>query len=163
MRPLRLLPALVLAAALAAPADAQEHARHPVTKDAPRAAPTGDEAAIREAVEGFSRALAAGDSLRALGFLHPEVVVYEGGHAESLQQYRSGHLRADIAFLQAVKQETTRDRVVLSEDMALYLSEYTSRGTYRGREIDSRGTETMVLVPTPQGWKIRHIHWSSSR
>lgn len=163
MRPLRLLPALLLTAALASPAAAQEHAHHPVTKDAPRPAPSGDEAAVREAVEGFSRALAAGDSLRALTFLHPEVVVYEGGHAESLQQYRSGHLRADIAFLQAVKQETTRDRVVLGSDMALYLSEYTSRGTYRGREIDSRGTETMALARTPQGWKIRHIHWSSSR
>ncbi len=111
----------------------------------------------------LAAALAAGDSLRALTFLHPEVVVYEGGHAESLQQYRSGHLRADIAFLQAVKQETTGDRVVLSGDMALYLSESTSKGTYRGREIDSRGAETMVLVRTPAGWKIRHIHWSSGR
>lgn len=153
---------LFLALALgAAPGAAQEHGHHPVRKDAAPA--SAEERAVRAAVEGFSGALEAGDSLRALTFLHPEVVVYEGGHAETLSEYRSGHLRADIAFLQAVEQKTLRDQVVVEGDVALYLSEYHSKGSYRGREIDSHGTETLALVRTPEGWKIRHIHWSSSR
>lgn len=157
-----LLLLLALALGAAPRAAAQEHGHHhPVPQDTVPA--SAEERAVRAAVEGFSSALAAGDSLRALTFLHPEVVVYEGGHAETLSQYRSGHLRADIAFLQAVEQKTLRDQVVLEGDVALYLSEYHSKGSYRGREIDSHGTETLALVRTPAGWKIRHVHWSSSR
>lgn len=123
----------------------------------------GEEAAIREAVHGFKAALASGDSARALAYLHPDAVVYEGGHAETLAEYRSGHLRADMAFAAATSSETLHERVVLADDMALYLSESATTGEFRGRAIDSRGTESLVLVPTPDGWRIRHIHWSSRR
>ena len=40
-----------------------------------------------------------------------------------------------------------------------YLS--SSEAGFRERRIDAVGVETMVLAPTPDGWKIRHIHWSS--
>lgn len=126
-------------------------------------APGGGEAAVREAVHGFKAALASGDSARALAYLHPDAVVYEGGHAETLAEYRSGHLRADMAFAAATSSETLRERVVLADDMALYLSESATTGEFRGRAIDSRGTESIVLVPSPDGWRIRHIHWSSRR
>lgn len=119
------------------------------------------EAAVREVVEGFQAALAAGDSTAALAYLHPELRVFEAGHAETLEEYRSGHLTADIAFLRNVATETLRDAVVPGREMALYLREYAVKGTFRSREIDGRGTETLVLVPTEDGWKIRHIHWSS--
>lgn len=116
---------------------------------------------VRSAVEAYARALASGDSLAALGLLHPDVVIYEGGHAETREEYRSGHLRSDIAFASAVKRTVTADDVMLIGDAALYTSEYTAAGRFRDRDIDSHGTETMVLVRTTDGWKIRHIHWSS--
>lgn len=119
------------------------------------------ERAVREVVEAFGSALGAGDSTTVIHLLHPDVRIYEGGHAETRAQYRSGHLRGDISFLQAVESETTFDQVVIAGDMALYMSEDRKTGTVRGREIDSRGTETLVLVRTPDGWRIRHIHWSS--
>lgn len=119
------------------------------------------EQSVREVVEGFRAALAAGDSTTVIAMLHPDVRIYEGGHAETRDQYRSGHLRGDIAFLQAVDSEKTSDHIILDGDMALYMSEDRKTGTYRDREIDSRGTETIVLVRTAEGWKIRHIHWSS--
>jgi ketosteroid isomerase-like protein len=119
------------------------------------------EGEVRDVVHAFKAALHAGDSLAVLDLLHPEVRVYEGGHAETREQYRSGHLRSDIAFLGAVKTETTRDQVIVGSDVALYMSEYTVNGEYRGREIDAHGTETIALVPTDAGWRIRHIHWSS--
>ncbi len=123
--------------------------------------PPADEAAIRAVVDGFHAALAAGDSTGALGYLHPDLVVHESGHAETLAEYRSGHLASDIEFSRAVSFETARDAVVLGSDLAFYLREYRMKGTFREREIDAAGVETIALTPTPEGWKIRHIHWSS--
>ena len=119
-------------------------------------------AEVRAVVEGYARALASGDSLAALALLHPDVVIYEGGHAETREEYRSGHLRSDIAFASAVKRTVTADDILLiGEAAALYTSEYTAAGRFRNRDIDSHGTETLVLLRTDDGWKIRHIHWSS--
>lgn len=122
---------------------------------------SGAEHEVRAVVSSFKAALQSGDSLAVLGLLHPEARIYEGGHAETRDQYRSGHLRSDIAFLGAVATETTWDQVVVGSGVALYMSEYTVKGEYRGRAIDSHGTETIALVPTEAGWRIRHIHWSS--
>ena len=142
-----LIPSLALVA-FAAPLAAQ--AAHP-----------GSEAEVRAVVEGFHSALESGDSTAALGYLHPDVVIYEGGHAETLAQYRAGHLRGDIAFAAATTREVVEASVAVWGDRALYISTSRTTGQYRGREIDARGTETMVLVGTPEGWRIRHIHWSS--
>jgi ketosteroid isomerase-like protein len=140
----------VAATALPAPSAGQE------------SAPASEvEVRIRTVVEGFKGALRAGDSLAVLDLLHPDARIYEGGHAETRDQYRSGHLRSDIAFLGAVTSETSWESVIVGSDVALYMSEYTVQGEYRGREIDSHGTETIALVPTEDGWRIRHIHWSS--
>lgn len=121
----------------------------------------GAEAAVRSAVESYGRALASGDSLAALALLHEDVVIYEGGHAETREQYRSGHLRSDIAFASAVKRTVIRHDVLITGDAALYTSEYTAAGRFRNRDIESHGTETMMLLRTADGWKIRHIHWSA--
>lgn len=118
-------------------------------------------AEVQAVAESYGRALAAGDSLAALALLHEDVVIYEGGHAETREQYRSGHLRSDIAFAAAVPRTTIRDSVLVSGNVALYTSEYTAKGRFRDRDIDSHGTETLVMLRTEDGWKIRHIHWSS--
>jgi ketosteroid isomerase-like protein len=123
--------------------------------------PPADEMAIRAVVDGFHAALAAGDSVRALGFLHPDLVVFESGHAETMAEYRTGHLASDIEFSRGVGFETVRDTVVTGSDLSFYIREYHVTGTFRDREIDAPGVETMVLTPSPEGWKIRHIHWSS--
>jgi len=124
-------------------------------------AQTDDEAAVRATVTGFKKALRAGDGDRAIDHLHPDVQVFEGGHAETLDEYRSGHLAADMRFLSAVETETTWEAVEVDGELALYLSRYHTTGTFRDREIDAHGTETMVLRRTADGWRIVHIHWSS--
>ncbi len=120
-----------------------------------------DAAAVKAAVGAFHDALAAGDSARALELLHPDVRVFEGGHAETLAQYRSGHLAADMTFSAAVERQVLEERVFGGGGRAVYLSEYRMAGTFRGEEVDARGAETIVLLRTPAGWRIRHIHWSS--
>jgi ketosteroid isomerase-like protein len=146
----RSLAAALLIAALPAAARVQA---------APPAQPGA--AAARAVVESFSAALQRGDSVRVLRLLHPDLVVYESGVAEDLAHYRSHHLAADIAFLAQVRSRTLRDQLTVSGAMALYTREYRSEGTWRGKRIDSTGTETLVLVRTGTGWRIRHIHWSS--
>ena len=149
---MKTLAAALLIAALPAVAHAQ--GRRP-----PPPAPGG--AAARAVVQSFANALQRGDSVRALRLLHPELVVYESGVAEDLAHYRSHHLAADIAFLSRVTSRTIREQLTVSGGMALYTREYRSQGTWRGKPVDSTGTETLVLVRTGQGWRIRHIHWSS--
>jgi len=152
MRIDRIAAALLLAAALPTAAGAQIRRPPPPPPGGPGA---------RAVVESFSAALQRGDSMRVLRLLHPQLVVYESGVAEDLAHYRSHHLAADIAFLAQVRSTTIHDDFTVSGGMALYTREYRSRGTWRGKPIDSTGTETLVLVRTEQGWRIRHIHWSS--
>ena len=147
------LAAALLLAALPAAAHAQ------IRRQPPPPPPGG--AGARAVVESFTNALQRGDSTRVLRLLHPELVVYESGVAEDLARYRSHHLAADIAFLAQVTSRTIREQLTMSGAMALYTREYRSRGTWRGKPVDSTGTETLVLVRTEQGWRIRHIHWSS--
>jgi ketosteroid isomerase-like protein len=119
-----------------------------------------EEAAVKAAAQGFAQALAKGDSTAALGFLHDEVLILEGVRAENKAQYRSGHLSADIRYLASVKSENTREGVTISGDTALYTRDSHITGTSaRGTAIDRTSAESMVLVRTAQGWKIRHIHW----
>ena len=151
--------ARLVAAALAATAAAAWTA-------GPRPAPAQEPGAMdREAVTSMVRAyhdaLASGDSARAIRLLHPEVRVYEGGHAETLDEYRSGHLSADMEFSGSVEREVLSERVFGDADQAVYLSEYRMSGSFSGEELDVRGTETMVLARDGDGWRIRHIHWSS--
>lgn len=125
----------------------------------PADAPPAD--SVKAAVHAFHAALAAGDSARALELLHPDVRIFESGHAETLSEYRAGHLAADMEFSGSVDREVVSASVSGAGDRALYLGEYRTKGTFRGEEIDARGTETMVLVRTGDGLRIRHIHWSS--
>ena len=130
----------------------------------PLAAQSSDSQAVgevRTVVEGFHAALAAGDSASALAYLHPDVVIFEGGRAETLTQYRSGHLRGDMAFASATDRQVADHAVEVAGDQALYTATSRTTGNYRDRAVDSTGTETMVLVRTDAGWRIRHIHWSS--
>jgi ketosteroid isomerase-like protein len=119
------------------------------------------ERAVAEVVHAYHDALAAGDSTGALQLLHPDVVIYEGGHAETLDEYRSGHLRSDMAFASATQRAVTAESAMAWGDEAMYIAESRTTGRWRDRDIDSQGTETVVLLRTPDGWRIRHIHWSS--
>lgn len=120
-----------------------------------------DPDAARRAVADFHQALAAGDSARMLELLHPEAIIYEAGHVETVEEYRAGHLTADIRFAATTERELIREHAEVLDGVALYLSESRVRGAVGGREIDSRGAETMVLTRERDRWRIRHIHWSN--
>lgn len=116
-------------------------------------------------VDAFHAALAAGDSAGALGWLDPQVVIFESGGVErSRDEYASHHLGADMAFAGATSRDVQQQaQRVLGDDVAVVLSEVRATGEFRGRAVDSTNTETMVLRRTRDGWRIIHIHWSSRR
>ena len=155
-----LAPVLAVVACLAAsPAAAQD--------PAPRAEPAEQVPGREEIlaiIDAFHAALAEGDSTAALALLHPGVTIYESGHAENLEQYRSGHLDADIEFARTVRSTVVDEWVGMSDRHSIVGRVYSAKGTFRDRDVDAITAETMFLLQRDDGeWRIRHIHWSSRR
>lgn len=122
-----------------------------------------DSAAVTQIVRQFHAALAAGDSLGALGVLADDAVVLEAGGVESRGEYRSHHLAADIEYARAVPSTLGSISVRREGTTAWAISTTTTVGTFQGRAVNSAGAELMVLSLTSSGWRIRAIHWSSRR
>lgn len=122
-----------------------------------------DSAAIVAAADAFHAALAAGDSLAALGLLADDAVVLEGGELETRAQYAAHHLAADIAFTRAVGGTRAVTGVRQAGDAAWLWAATANKGTWNGRDIDSLGAELLVLARDGDRWRIRAIHWSSRR
>lgn len=143
----------------------ENDARAPEEPSAGVGAPDGATAESTEqargVVQAFHRALSDADSASALGLLHPEAIIYESGHAETVDEYRAGHLPADIRFAAATEREVVSESTVALGENVLYLARTRVRGTMGEREIDSDGVETMVLERDGNDWLIRHIHWSA--
>ena len=115
---------------------------------------------VRAVAQAFGDALARADSTAALALLQDDVLILEGQRAETKTQYRSGHLAADIRYLTTVKSERLREGVTITGETALYTRQSRMTGTSaRGAPIDRTSTEAMTLVRTPDGWRIRSIHW----
>ena len=122
---------------------------------------SSDSAAVAGAVKHYHDALALGDSAAALALLSPNVIIMESGGVESLREYRSHHLAADIEFTPAVKETRSPMRVNLQGNVAWTTATGTTRGTFRGKPVNSAGAELMVLTRSADGWVISAIHWSS--
>lgn len=131
---------------------AQHEQPHPAAVEGPAAT-----------VEAFHRALAGDDRDAVLAFLAEDAIIFESGGAEmSPAEYAHHHLAADMQFSAATTAEIVDRQVRESGHVAWVLTRSETRGTFRDREIASRGTETMVLVQGADGWRIAHVHWSSS-
>lgn len=122
-----------------------------------------DSAAVAAAVAAFHAALRAGDSIAALALLAPEATILEAGGAETVAEYRAGHLPSDIEFARATTGEPGALAVRVRGDVAWVTSTSRVRGQFRGRAIDSDSAELMVLVREGGNWRIAAIHWSSRR
>ena len=152
---------LILAAVLAVAAPTAM-AREPIVAPVPVLA--ADEAAAPAivVVDAFHAALGSGDAEAVLAILTEDVVVLEEGGAErSREEYAGHHLPAHMAYAAATRSEVTRRAAWVEGDIAWVLTEGRTTGTFNGRAVDRRTAETMILHRTADGWRIRHIHWSS--
>ena len=158
------LPAFVLLAALAAlalpaPAGAQP-GRHGHAEAAPPSAAPPQAAKV---VDAFHAALARGDTAGALAQLSDDALIFEAGGAErSKAEYLAEHLPADAEFAKTTEAKVEWRTGRASGATAWIASEGRTTGQFRGKLINSRTTETMVLTRMGGRWKISHIHWSSA-
>lgn len=121
-----------------------------------------DSSAVIAVVTAFHAAMERGDSLAAMSLLAADVEVLESGGLEDRAEFRAHHLPADIEFARAVKQVRGAMKVKVLGDVAWTTATSTSIGTFRGRDVNSSGAESMVLTRDADGrWLIRSIHWSS--
>ena len=113
-------------------------------------------------VDAFHAALGSGNADAVLALLAEDVMVLEEGGAErTREEYAGHHLPADMAFAAATDAGVTRRAAWVEGDMAWVLTEGRTSGQFNGRAIDRLTAETMILQRHADGWRIRHIHWSS--
>lgn len=124
---------------------------------------SADSSAIARTIADFHAALERGDSAAAIALLAPGAVILESGSAESVAEYRSHHLPADIEFARAIKSVRTGLRIQVRGAMAFAAATSTTQGEFKGRAVNSAGAELLVLERGQGGWMISAIHWSSRR
>lgn len=149
-----LITAIIVVAALAfVVAHGAEIPAHPVivTQDAVGTADT------------FAEAIAKGDDATARALLLPNVLIYESGEAEtSADEYLNHHLSADIAFMAGMRREVLSRETGGDGAASWVATKSRLRGQYKGKPVDLDSTETLILTFTELGWRISHIHWSST-
>ena len=114
-------------------------------------------------VAAFHEALKSGDRDAALELLLPETMILEAGHSQTVEEYAEHHLAADMAFSQATSREILEQRDQTVENVAWVVTRSRTTGSFKEREVDSTGVETVVLHHVKTGWRIAHIHWSSAK
>ena len=133
------------------------------TADASPIGLVSDTTEVMSVVLRFHASLTEADSATVAALLSDDVVILEGGRAESKLEYLSHHFHSDAAYLGAVSRERQDTSVFVSGDAAWVTSISRMRGSFRDREIDSNSAELIVLRKTESGWKIVAVHWSSGR
>ena len=111
----------------------------------------------------FHDLLGRGDSAAAARLLAPDAIVLESGDVETRAQYVAHHLSEDIAFAKAVPSTRTIVQSRRDGNVVWITATSVSKGRFGDRQIDSRGTELMILSRSGSKWLIRAIHWSSRR
>ena len=112
-------------------------------------------------VLAFHEALETSNKELARAQLADDVTIYEGGRVErSADEYAHHHMLSDMKYLAAMKSETLEHQVTVLGNTAISASRRHTTGSYKGKERDYEGMETMVLEKQNGEWKIKHIHWS---
>lgn len=105
-------------------------------------------------------ALRTGNEAQVLALLDENVVILEGGHAQtSRSDYMSGHMKSDMAFLPNVTSETLDRKVSRQGDLAWVITHSRTTGTYRGECIDQASREMLVMKHDGHDWRITLVHW----
>lgn len=137
----------------------------PVTKlvDTGTQASSSEAAAIEAWLKGYDAAFLSKDLTRLAAFYHPDVTIYEGaGINNGWIDYRDRHLGPELKAFENLEfaHSGTKVTVLPGGESAYATSRYTIKAKMGERMLDNEGLETLLLVKTPEGWKIRHSHTS---
>ena len=122
-----------------------------------------DSTSVASVVASFHAALERGDSAAVIALLAPRAVILESGSAETVAEYRSHHLPADIEFARALPGVRTPLRISVRGDVAWAAATGSTQGEFKGRAVNSASAELLVLERMNGAWRITAIHWSSRR
>lgn len=114
-------------------------------------------------MEEFHQALIRGDAEAAMKMLAPDATILESGASKTREEYAREHLAEDIAFAKATSSTRLTVSVRRKGNAAWTMSTYRTNGSFEGEPIDIIAAELVVLTQSPDGWRIRSIHWSSHK
>lgn len=142
---------------------------YPETSAASPASDQRQQSASREsetaagAVKAFHAALQRGDTISALKLMSEDAIIFEsGGVEQNRAEYEAHHLKADAAFSAGTIRTPVSQVVITEGNLSTVISVENVTGTFRGRPVNIRSVETMVVRKMENQWRIIHIHWSST-
>lgn len=148
---IRILPALVLVLAVTTLAESGAQTS------------SSEAAAIEAWLKGYDAAFLAKDLTRLAAFYHPDVTIYEGaGVNNGWADYRDRHLGPELKAFENLEFAHSGMKVTVlpGGESAYATSRYTIKAKMGDRLLDNEGLETLLLIKTAEGWKIRHSHTS---
>ena len=125
-----------------------------------------DDAGIVAWLQSFDRTFVSKDLDALASFYHPDVTIYEGGGINNgWTDYRDHHIGPEMKGFDNLQFEHRNVVVHLLEGgaAAYVTSEYALKARVAGKDVDSGGLETLVIVRVGGAWKIRHSHSSARR
>jgi ketosteroid isomerase-like protein len=118
--------------------------------------------AAEAAAEAFHAALQKGDRNAVLALLSAEVSIIEDGKTQSRDEYASGHMGEDFAFLKHARIKLLSLASMAMGDSAMVSSRSEMRASHEGVPMSMLSSEVLTLKQTPAGWKIVKVQWASN-
>lgn len=110
--------------------------------------------------DAFHQALLDGDEKAVAKLLASDVVILESGHAQhSREEYMSGHMKSDMAFLPKIQREVIDRKSSQSENLAWVITHSRMFGEYKEQAIDMPSREMLVMKHNGDRWEITLVHW----
>ncbi len=142
-----------------------EHAETAAANDAalsfqglqPKAVPAAEAVA-----HAFQSALQRGDRAAVLALLAPDVSISEDAHVQTRDEYASGHLGGDIAFLKGARITPVSIASMAMGDGAMVGSESAIKTSVKGKPVALRSREMLKLTHDGKDWKIVSVQWQST-
>jgi mono/diheme cytochrome c family protein/ketosteroid isomerase-like protein len=110
----------------------------------------------------FHMALEKGDREAVLALLAPEATISEGGQTQSREEYASGHLGEDIAFLKSAQVKPVSLASMPMGETAMVGTETQIASTAKKSPTTLRSRELLTLKRQGTAWKIVAIRWESA-
>jgi mono/diheme cytochrome c family protein len=118
--------------------------------------------AAEAATTSFHTALQSGNREAVLALFAPEVTISEGGLTQSRDEYASGHLEEDIAFLKNAHVKPVSLASMPMGDTAVVGTETQITTTVNRNPSTLRSREMLTLKRQNAVWKIVEVRWQSA-
>ncbi len=87
--------------------------------------------------------------------------MFEGGHINwGWVDYRDNHLGPELKEFKSIQYNFMDIKPHVSGDMAYATLKYHIAVKMAERDVEGEGLATAILVKTPNGWKVQHMHTS---